>query len=93
MLMKAAESRVVEKVPAGGAMWRLRSLVAMGHSNLRMARALGVHKDVVNRLVAGDVEFVSHRRFRDVRYLWGNWSGLGDSNVIIQWRVSMAGLG
>lgn len=73
MFMQAVQSRAVKKVPAGGAMWRLRSLVAMGHSNLRIARALGVHKDAVNRLVAGDVEFVSDRRFRDVHYLWEAW--------------------
>jgi plasmid maintenance system antidote protein VapI len=72
MLMKAADFPVVN-VRASGAMWRLRSLVAMGHSNLRMARALGVHKDVVNRLVSGDVVRVTAEMFNDVSQLWEAW--------------------
>jgi hypothetical protein len=72
MLMTVAEFQVV-KIQAGGAMWRLRSLVAMGHSNRRMARALGVHKDVINRLVGGDVEHVTAEMFSSVNALWEAW--------------------
>lgn len=72
MLMQAVDTRAV-KVQAGGAMWRLRSLTAMGHSNLRMARALGVHKDVVNRLAAGDVENITAGLFGAVDALWEAW--------------------
>jgi hypothetical protein len=31
------------RTDAAGTMWRLRSLVAMGHDSARIARALGVH--------------------------------------------------
>jgi hypothetical protein len=61
------------RVHSGGSMWRLRSLVAMGHSNLRMSRALGVTNDVINRLVAGEVETVTWELRRDIIALWSAW--------------------
>lgn len=61
------------RVDAGGSMWRLRSLVAMGHSNMRMARALGVSNHVVRRLVAGEVETVTWEVREDIQRLWGSW--------------------
>ena len=61
------------RVSAGGSIWRLRSLVAMGHTNLRMSRALGVTNDVINRLVAGEVETVTPELRTDILALWEAW--------------------
>jgi hypothetical protein len=61
------------RVNAGGSMWMLRSLVAMGHTNMRMSTALGVSNDVINRLVAGEVETVTRELRRDIIALWEAW--------------------
>ncbi|MHB1874590.1 MAG: helix-turn-helix domain-containing protein [Streptosporangiaceae bacterium] len=44
---------------ANGSKWRLRSLLAMGHSCTRIATAMGVHPETVRHLVNGDTRTVS----------------------------------
>ena len=60
-------------VDAGGSMWRLRSLVAMGHDTSRIARALRTRPRMIRELVRGDVDVVSPQ-FRDLAcQLWEAW--------------------
>src|SRR5690348_5583683 len=40
--------------PGGGIMWRLRALIAMGHSCTRMAAATGVPPATLRRIVRGE---------------------------------------
>src|SRR5689334_16988131 len=47
------------RVDANGTMWRLRSLVAMGHDCARIARALGVPPSLVRRAVNGQARTVT----------------------------------
>ena len=61
------------RVDAGGTMWRLRSLLVMGHDCARIARALGVPPQAVQRLVAGRTLSVTPQfRALAVR-LWDAW--------------------
>jgi hypothetical protein len=60
-------------VDAGGTMWRLRSLVAMGHDTSRIARALRTRPRLIRDLVRGEVKTVSPQ-LRDMAFqLWGAW--------------------
>jgi hypothetical protein len=60
-------------VDAGGTTWRLRSLVAMGHSATRIATALHVRTDTVQKLLRGEVALVC-ADLRDLAYqLWNAW--------------------
>jgi hypothetical protein len=60
-------------VDAGGTMWRLRSLVAMGHDVRRIADALRVRPDAIQAIVCDEAETVSSR-FRDLTcQLWDAW--------------------
>lgn len=61
------------RIPAGGSMWRLRSLMAMGHTIARMSRALGVHVDAVSAIVSGESATVSVRLAGRVSQLWDAW--------------------
>jgi hypothetical protein len=47
------------RTDATGTMWRLRSLVAMGHDSARIARALGVAPALVRRVVRGQARTVT----------------------------------
>lgn len=58
---------------ANGATWRLRSLVAMGHSGGRIARALGWSEDRVRRLLAGTVGEIDSFSYARVGLLWECW--------------------
>jgi hypothetical protein len=58
---------------ANGSMWRLRSLVAMGHSGRRLARALGMREDRVRRLLRGQTKIIDRRTFLNVYYLFEAW--------------------
>jgi plasmid maintenance system antidote protein VapI len=61
------------RIPAGGSMWRLRSLQAMSFSAPRIARALGISHAQVSRLIGGEVETVTPELYRDICHLWGAW--------------------
>jgi hypothetical protein len=61
------------RTDANGAMWRLRSLVAMGHDCTRIARALDVPPLLVWKVVRGQVRTVT-RGFRAAAcQLWEAW--------------------
>jgi plasmid maintenance system antidote protein VapI len=60
-------------VDSGGTMWRLRSLVAMGHDATRIARALGLHPQTVQEILRGDADTVSSRLREHTGRLWDAW--------------------
>lgn len=58
---------------ANGAKWRLRALVAMGHSAASIAAGAGTDVDAVRDLIRGDAGQVSRRseaRYREVYAAW-----------------------
>lgn len=60
-------------VDAGGTIWRLRSLVAMGHDATRIAHALGLAPRTARRLISGDTATMSPG-LRDLAcQLWEAW--------------------
>jgi hypothetical protein len=60
-------------VDAGGTMWRLRSLVAMGHDASRIAQALRVRPKTIQKLLRGEADAVSPE-LRDLAcQLWDAW--------------------
>ncbi len=60
-------------VHAGGTIWRLRSLVAMGHDGTRIARALDVRPESIGQLLRAETATVSPG-FRDLACrLWDTW--------------------
>jgi hypothetical protein len=66
-----AEMRL--RLDAGGTVWRLRSLVAMGHCPNRIARALDVRPETVRRLVRGDSPTVTAELWDSASQLWNAW--------------------
>jgi hypothetical protein len=62
-----------DRVDANGAMWRLRTLVAMGHDPARIARALGTDRHWVRRVIEGSTKTIPAARHRDVHALWCEW--------------------
>jgi hypothetical protein len=58
---------------ATGTMWRLRSLVAMGHDSARIARALGVPPARVRRVVRGQARTITCEFQAGVCQLWDAW--------------------
>jgi len=65
-------SRIVW-VDANGTAWRLRSLVAMGHSATRIAAALGVRVESVQKLLRGDAALIGADLQRLASQLWDAW--------------------
>jgi hypothetical protein len=61
------------RTDATGAMWRLRSLVAMGHDSARIARALGVAPARVRRVVRGQARTITCGFQAGVGQLWDAW--------------------
>lgn len=61
------------RIPAGGTMWRLRSLVALGHPPVRIAFALGTGSRTVRQILAGDAQAVPSAIAQDTRALWEAW--------------------
>jgi hypothetical protein len=59
-------------VDAGGTIWRLRSLVAMGDAG-RIARALRVSTKAIQKLLRGETADVSTQLRDLVRALWNVW--------------------
>jgi len=54
-------------------MWRLRSLIAMGHSCSRMAAATGVPPATLRRIVRGDAVTISCQLRQAVITLFDTW--------------------
>ena len=61
------------RVPAGGTRLRLRALAAMGHSDARIARALGESPRVVTTVMSARARTVSHELRADVTALYEAW--------------------
>jgi hypothetical protein len=59
--------------PAGGMTWRLRALVAMGHTCSRMAAATGIPPATLRRIVCGEALTVSPAQRRAVTALFDAW--------------------
>jgi hypothetical protein len=68
----AAEFRAA-RMSANGTAWRMRSLVAMGHDATRIARALEVAPEVVQRLIRGDCKTVTVAFHLLACQLWDAW--------------------
>ncbi len=61
------------RVDANGTMWRLRSLVAMGHDCARIARALDVPPEQIRRIIHGQVRTVTAGLRATAIELWDTW--------------------
>ena len=57
----------------GGTMWRLRSLVAMGHTCSRMAAAIGIPPATLRRIVRGEALTITPRVHQAVIDLFEVW--------------------
>jgi hypothetical protein len=57
----------------GGIMWRLRALIAMGHTCTRMAAATGVPPATVRRIVRGEAITISPELRQTVTALFDAW--------------------
>jgi len=58
---------------AGGTMWRLRALVAMGHTCARMAAAIGVPPATLRRIVRGQAHTITPDLRQAVTGLFDTW--------------------
>jgi hypothetical protein len=73
-LMRLTPSRLdPPRVPALGTARRIRALVAMGHSQARISRALGCQPDTVNHLARGTVTTVRADLQADAEQLYSAW--------------------
>jgi hypothetical protein len=61
------------RVGANGPMWRLRSLIAMGHTTGRIATALGASPNTVQALIRGDRATVTTGLAGDITRLFDAW--------------------
>ena len=61
------------RMDAGGTRLRLRALHVMGHGSARIARALSVREDTIQRLVRGDARTVSPQLRDAVADLYDAW--------------------
>jgi hypothetical protein len=68
-----ATVNVTARTDANGTMWRLRSLVAMGHDCARIARALHVHPALVRRVVRGQAHTITCAFQVGAHQLWDAW--------------------
>ena len=59
--------------PPGGTMWRLRALIAMGHTCSRMAAATGIPAATLRRIVRGEALTVSPELQQVVAALFDAW--------------------
>jgi hypothetical protein len=61
------------RVDAGGTRLRLRALHVMGHGSARIARAIGVREETIQRLVRGDTAIVSPNLRDTITDLYDAW--------------------
>jgi hypothetical protein len=73
LLAVTAGGLELRRIDAGSTRLRLRSLVAMGHGSARLARALGVHPETVQRLVRGEAPTVNPELHARVSGLFDAW--------------------
>lgn len=73
-LLAVTQADIRSRRPSpGGIMWRLRSLVAMGHTCARMAAATGIPPATVRRIVRGEALTISPELRRAVTALFDAW--------------------
>jgi hypothetical protein len=73
-LLAVTEADIHGMHPSPGAiMWRLRAMVAMGHTCSRMAAATGIPSATVRRIVRGEALTVSPRLRQAVTELFDAW--------------------
>jgi hypothetical protein len=73
-LLAVSDTGVHRSRPAaGGVMWRLRALVAMGHSSLRMAAAIGVPPATLRRILRGQAVTISPELSQAITALFDAW--------------------
>ena len=72
LAVTVADIRAVDPAP-GGIMWRLRALVAMGHTCSRMAAAIGVPAGTLRRIVRGEALTISPQLRQAVIDLFEVW--------------------
>lgn len=73
-LLAVSESDIRDvRPPPGGTTWRLRALVAMGHTCTRMAAAIGVPPATLRRIVRGEAHTVSPELGQAVIALFDAW--------------------
>jgi hypothetical protein len=70
---RARDVAAIVWVEANGTTWRLRSLVAMGHSATRIAAALGVRTETVQKLLRGDAALIGSELQTLAAQLWEAW--------------------
>ncbi len=61
------------RLDAGGTRLRLRALHVMGHGSARIARALGVREDTIQRLARGDARTISPQLRDAISDLYDTW--------------------
>ena len=61
------------RIDAGGTMWRLRSLVAMGHDASRIAHALHASPKLIQKLLRGETADVTPELRTLTGALWDAW--------------------
>jgi hypothetical protein len=66
-------SALTAPLDAGGTMWRLRSLIAMGHDATRIARALRTHPRQIRALLRGQTATVGPDLHDLASQLWNAW--------------------
>jgi len=71
--MTSSTVGVPVRLQAGGTTWRLRSLMAMGHSVNAIANALQIQPGIVHRLVRGDSVTVTAELHDLACQLWNAW--------------------
>ena len=73
-LLAVTEADIRGTHPApGGTMWRLRALVAMGHTCTRMAAAIGAPPTTLRRIVRGEALTISPGLRQAVTALFNAW--------------------
>ena len=70
---RLAPADAAARTDANGTMWRLRSLVAMGHDCARIARALHAPPGHVRRVVRGHARTVTRQFHAATGQLWDAW--------------------
>jgi transcriptional regulator with XRE-family HTH domain len=73
-LLAVTEADIRGAPPApGGTMWRLRGLIAMGHTCSRMAAEAGIPAATLRRIVRGDAATISPQLRQAVTALFDAW--------------------
>jgi hypothetical protein len=73
LLAVTPENVQPQRVDANGSMWRLRSLIAMGHTARRITRALGTSNDIIEPLIRGERATVAAPLRDDINRLFDAW--------------------